>query len=446
MNNQKFAKLIALLIVVAAIPITVFVAQNQQETRQRAQVRTQSGTADVYFQKAGNTDKIDTSQKLNLNPEQSTTLNLYLEAPPETITGFDLTVTWGGWMSLQYVTAGAGAASFEEDLVRLPDQRSGNLARTIHFSKVNPNGAVGDKLHIMSITLVAGTPTSYASGQIIVDGIITSKDFVGNAASFQAPIDYVILDRSRISAPPPDQGCKDPRGCGGTTPTPSRRVTPTNTPTPRTTGTPTPRTSGTPTGSITPTPTGDGGTGKHTRFELVTVLQAIGPLVKGNINPKNKERQVKIEVFDNNSSGPILTKIGTVTYEESTGFFKALVDMGDTLKTGDYAVKIQVIKPIGYLRKLIPPGIVHVTAGETNRMPQTDPSVTLIVGDINIDNALDILDYNAYVSCFGDRAKDKNVCKDPNAVDLNDDGKTDDRSDLTDYRWLFESFKVQHGD
>ena len=434
MNQQKFAKIIGLLIVVAAIPITVFVAQNQQEIRQRAEYKTQSGTASVYFQASGTTTPIDLTKNLNLNPEQSTSLDLYIDATSTKVNGFDITVTWGGYMSLQDVTEGAGAASFGEELVPLPNQRNGNLAKTIHFSKVNPNGAVGGKIHIMSITLIAGTPPGgyNREEQITIDGIVTSPDSEGNVASPQSPIKYVIFDSSSISAPPPG-GCKDPKGCG-------------TTPTPRTSTTPTPRTSITPTGSITPTPTGDGGTGKHTRFELVTVLQAIGPLVKGNTNPKNKDRQVKIEVFDNNSSGPILTKIGTVTYEDSTGFFKALVDMGDTLKTGDYAVKIQVIKPIGYLRKLIPPGIVHVEAGETNRMPKVDPSVTLIVGDINTDNALNILDYNAYVSCFGDRAKDKNICKDPDAVDLNDDGKTDDRTDLTDYRWLFESFKVQYGD
>ena len=70
MNQQKFAKIIGLLIVVAAIPITVFVAQNQQEIRQRAEYKTQSGTASVYFQASGTTTPIDLTKNLNLNPEQ----------------------------------------------------------------------------------------------------------------------------------------------------------------------------------------------------------------------------------------------------------------------------------------------------------------------------------------------------------------------------------------
>ncbi|MCL5970550.1 MAG: hypothetical protein M1450_03555 [Patescibacteria group bacterium] len=226
--------------------------------------------------------------------------------------------------------------------------------------------------------------------------------------------------------PPPPTGVKSPTPTATKTPTPPSAS---NSPTPSATG------------SISPSPTD---TGKHVRLDITLALQAIGKPTKGNENPKNKERQLKIEIFDANGSTPVLTKIGTINYETSTGYFKALVDMGN-IETGDYAVKMTPQKPIGYLRKIIQPGIVHIEAGTTVKIPADGNPPVFIVGDINLDNTLDIKDYNLYLSCFGNKANNPASCKDKDAVDLNDDGKIDNLKDLTDYTWLFNSFQTQYG-
>lgn len=61
------------------------------------------------------------------------------------------------------------------------------------------------------------------------------------------------------------------------------------------------------------------------------------------------------------------------------------------------------------------------------------------------DNAINILDYNAYMSCFGDRANTAS-CRNKDAADFNDDGKTDSPTDMSDFRLLFASFQNQSGD
>lgn len=293
-----------------------------------------------------------------------------------------------------------------------------------------------DNLDTGTYKLTIGPQYQVTTGNNPTGDLTLPPDRTVNFGIKAPPVGGII---TTINPPPPTKTIVPSKS-----PTPIASKTPTKSPTPK--KSPTPPVSSTPTGSVIPTPTDDG-TAKHTRFEIITVLQAIGPLVKGNTDPKHKERQLKIEVFDKDSDKPVLTKVGTINYEDSTGFFKALVDMGATLRTGDYAVKLKVIGPIGYLRKLVPPGIVRIRAGETNRIPRVVPSVTLVVGDINNDNTLDIKDYNEYLSCFGKKADDPKLCKDKVAVDLNDDGITDvSGKKLTDYSWLFNSFQNQYGD
>jgi hypothetical protein len=90
----------------------------------------------------------------------------------------------------------------------------------------------------------------------------------------------------------------------------------------------------------------------------------------------------------------VLTRQGIVTYNPTLGNFIGNVDMGSTLTNGVYTVRV---KGEQYLRALVP-GIQTITQGTTAAIPQT----TLITGDINNDNAVNIIDYNLLMGCYSD--------------------------------------------
>ncbi|MBI3070342.1 MAG: hypothetical protein HYY87_03505, partial [Candidatus Levybacteria bacterium] len=93
------------------------------------------------------------------------------------------------------------------------------------------------------------------------------------------------------------------------------------------------------------------------------------------------------------------------------------VDVVNAITTGTYNIKVKADK---YLRKLIPN--VQITQDTTNRISQ----ITLVLGDINADNKLSILDYNILVDCFGDKANSQ-TCGNNNKdfADLDDNGRID---------------------
>ena len=237
------------------------------------------------------------------------------------------------------------------------------------------------------------------------------------------------------------------------TPNPSATLTPTVTPTITITPTVTLTVTITPTvtlnPSITATATTTGTTG-GAKLAFTLKSQAIGnnqnpdpnhPTASENPDPKTSTRELKVEVFDGQNIR-VANGTGNVIYDKGTGLFTGTVDVGD-LATGNYSVKVKTDK---YLRRLIGKEtnqtIQHITAGLTpNPMPQS----TLVIGDIKNDNHLNMDDYNVYYSCWGDRAG-SSTCPDPSKVDLNDDGVTDSRINLKDYAWLFYSFEVQEGD
>jgi hypothetical protein len=110
----------------------------------------------------------------------------------------------------------------------------------------------------------------------------------------------------------------------------------------------------------------------------------------------------------------VQTTQGIVTYNQTAGNFQGTVDMG-TLSSGLYTVKL---KSDRYLQALVP-GIQTITAGQAYQLP----AVTLIVGDINGDNQINIIDYNILMGCYSDLLPPSN-CPSQYAslADLNDDG------------------------
>lgn len=206
------------------------------------------------------------------------------------------------------------------------------------------------------------------------------------------------------------------------TPTPTRTPTPTGvsspTVTPTRTPTPTPLITNTPTPTKTPTPTP---TPAVTKVSLSLLLHGIGkggdsanPGGTGNTSPTRTQRTVTLEV-SNQQNQLVLTKQGTVVYNNTPGNFIGTIDLGTTLPGGAYTMRIKTNQ---YLKSLIP-GIQTLTAGQTLNLPVT----TLITGDINNDNVINIVDYNILLGCYSDLLPATNCTTGNKALaDINDDG------------------------
>lgn len=106
---------------------------------------------------------------------------------------------------------------------------------------------------------------------------------------------------------------------------------------------------------------------------------------------------------------------GTVT-RSSGGNHTGTVDIPNTIASGTYDIKVKADK---YLRKLIKD--VQTTQNTTTRISQ----ITLVLGDINGDNKLDIQDYNILIDCFGANASSQACGNNKDFADLDDNGRVD---------------------
>lgn len=193
----------------------------------------------------------------------------------------------------------------------------------------------------------------------------------------------------------------------------------------------------TPTNIISPTPTIPAG---NTVFGVTVYLHGIGnggdnanPNSGGNPNPLHKSKPITITVF-NASNQLVMTVQGNLLYLTGDGKFGGYIDMG-MLASGNYLAKIRTD---GFLTRQIS-GIITVTQGQINNIS----SVSLIAGDINNDNQLDILDYNILISCFGIKQNASSCTAAPtqksSGADINDDGSVDG----IDYNLFLRELSVQ---
>ncbi len=146
--------------------------------------------------------------------------------------------------------------------------------------------------------------------------------------------------------------------------------------------------------SITPT-----GSPSGTILNFDLLLHGIGaagdnPNPTGNSlsnkNPLHPERNLDIQIL--NSNNEIVASVGgKIYYSSPSGTFKGSVSLGDTFASGDYLIKIQSDR---YLRRLIP-GVQQIKNMQSNNIQQT----SLVAGNTNVDNTLNVLDYNALLDC-----------------------------------------------
>jgi len=198
------------------------------------------------------------------------------------------------------------------------------------------------------------------------------------------------------------------------------------------TSTPTPQPTATPIPTVTPTPTPNP-TPATTFLDLTIYQHGIwssgdntnpdGSL--SNKNPIHKTIEADLELYNTDNQligkghGP-LTYNGMISLDtpiniNTYGNYKGIIGIyPNTFPSGQYYLKV---KTNFHLKRLVP-GILTIITGQKN----TVPDATLVTGDANNDNRLDILDYNLLLGCYSDLAPA--ISCDANkktATDFNDD-------------------------
>lgn len=137
------------------------------------------------------------------------------------------------------------------------------------------------------------------------------------------------------------------------------------------------------------------------------------PTGTGNTDPKRPNRQFTLEIF-NEQNQLVTTQHVTLTYDHLGGNFKGNLQL-TTIPSGIYTFKI---KSDQYLKAALP-GIQTITTGTTNILPPA----TLITGDIDGNNKINIADYDILLGCYSDLTPAKN-CIEENTIraDITDDG------------------------
>lgn len=133
-----------------------------------------------------------------------------------------------------------------------------------------------------------------------------------------------------------------------------------------------------------------------------------------NKNPSHTQRPFTIGVT-NAQGQSVGTYTGNFIYSSSTGNFTGMINIGNTVSTGLYSVTVATLS---YLEKTVTN--IQLSAGTQTKIP----SLTLTAGDINGDGAINMLDYNILISCYGDSSNTAN-CPNYQAADINDDGIVD---------------------
>jgi uncharacterized protein YkwD len=213
-------------------------------------------------------------------------------------------------------------------------------------------------------------------------------------------------------------------GSPTSTPLPTKQFTPTNTPVP----------------TIDPRYVAN-----PNDTQLFIAVKLIGIGKDGNPAPRNSTRKVQVGLYDVNNE---LVKEGTgyLTFDKEDRF-TGVVHFG-SIPNGTYYVKVQGDNT---LRTLIVPQFQAISNTHLNIMP----TVTLVQGDLNADNVINLVDYNLALLCFQKSNCDSSngtrggttptptpVLEKRNVIDFNDNGVVD----VQDYNILLQNYWTATGD
>jgi len=410
-SKEKTVILFVLLVLAIAIPITLSLLDQQQDLRQQAAY---TNGADLTVSASDTTPNVGDTITLTLNVVSATipmtAIEGHLNLPQDTF---------------QILNFDATGSTFSGSLKYGPVQRGNdyNFVRT--NDPTTPSIGSGKVAIITAKVLRAGVftvnylPLTQITGKDLPNDNILDQVFpatITAQGSTNTPTATPTL--TQIPTPSPTT----PAG-----PTPTRTPTPTLTPTPSPTATPTPTVTPTPTPSPTLTPTPDPNTA---HLELTVELPGIGlKETTGVTNPKRTARDLTVMLI-NGANQEVRTTTEAISFDRNV--YKGVINVSGNIVPGPYTIKIRMDNT---LWKLIP-GIYTLGPQKTVK----PDSQSLITGDMDRNNILELSDYNILESCY----RKRNSCDDKyrSLTDLNDDGILDG----IDYNLMVRNFEIRKGD
>jgi len=145
-------------------------------------------------------------------------------------------------------------------------------------------------------------------------------------------------------------------------------------------------------------------------FDIKLVGIGSNTVIGQNPNPIRSSIPLEVQILSTQNQ-PVLDTSGLLTYNSSTSSFQGNVNLGSSLSQGAYIIKIRLNNT---LRRSL---ITQVNLGQTTGLAPQE----LILGDLDQNNELNLLDYNALISCYGSKS-----CSNKEKADLNLDGKVDE--------------------
>lgn len=185
---------------------------------------------------------------------------------------------------------------------------------------------------------------------------------------------------------------------------------------------------------------GQNASGGKMQFALTNILlhgvgnggDSLNSLATGTLQPIHSTREVTFTLADANNL-PAFVQKGTLTFNTVTKSYQGTIDIS-SVPQGKYIIRLTVP---GYLAKQAPGFIVDTGA------TQSVNSLSLVAGDITKDNQLDVLDYNALISCFASKQQTNGCLYRPDTsyqgADITDDGIVNG----SDYNLLLRELSVQ---
>lgn len=190
-------------------------------------------------------------------------------------------------------------------------------------------------------------------------------------------------------------------------------------------------------------------TPKSTTLQLSVFLHGIGKsgdntnttaFSLSNQNPIHTNRGYTVSIFDVKDDKLVLEINGdNLAYDSTKGAYETTVNLmdakdGKAFISGRYLVQIRT----DFHPKKQYAGTIQINANQNNVLPP----ITLVAGDIDNGNQLNIGDYNAIIDCYSDfEAPISCDAEKKVSTDLDDDGKVDQ----VDYNLFLREWLVQTG-
>lgn len=436
-DGKSLTLIIIAAVLVIGLILTIFSVRQRQDDRGRAQASTS-----LSFSPSSSS-----ASPLSLTPNSPVVLDVMVNPGTNAVSFIQLEILYDA------TNFGASGATpiFQPNTTILPSTLEGpnysSGRMTISMSIGNDvTKAITTPIKVGTLTLstlaTTTTPTQITFGPLTkVLSVASSDESMENVLASTSPAFVSILAPTATPTPTPlptatptPTRTPTPLPTATPTPLPTATPTPTRTPTPLPTNTPTPLPTATPTPTPTPLPN---------KLGLTIFLHGIGnsgdnanptSSTLSNKNPVRTTRQVSVLVYD---AGNTLIKnvITPITYSTTNGNFTGLADLGNNLASGQYIVKVKTDE---HLRRALP-GFITLTAGSTIQLS----ALTLIAGDANNDNILNILDYNVLLGCYSDISPASScTAAQKLASDFNDDGNVNQY----DYNLFLRELSVQTGE